>query len=527
MQFRLARRLIGSIAAGLIALQFISLISTGLPLGGQSSALAVAPGHPAIERTWARTDKPVADHDVVRTWMWGPEANTDIVWEPYAESPGGMRQVQYFDKSRMEITQPDDDQQDLWYVTNGLLVTELVSGTIQVGSDTFVPSQPAQVNVAGDPEDSTGPTYATFGPLRGLPAQPDGAFIAQRLHRDGSITIDPLLARYGVTAGLRVTEPGLDHQVASVFVDFMRSTGIVSVDGQLVTDRLFATDFYATGYPIAEPYWANVLLKGVIQDVLIQCFERRCLTYTPSNDPGWEVEAGNVGQHYATWRMSQPTLPTPVTTATTMATATTPATTVPGETPTSTATATATTTPTNTVSATATPTNTAVATNTPANTPTPTTPQGGGNEAGCLNATEAAFLALINEHRADHGRQPLTVSRKLNIAAYNHSLDMGQRRYFGHDTPQPYPAGQTGPRPSDRMDAAGYSGYSTWAENIAGGQSTAQAVFNGWFASSQHNINMLKSTVTQIGIGFVSVPGSPYTYYWTTDFGNGNDGSGC
>src|SRR5690606_18565814 len=29
---------------------------------------------------------------------------------------------------------------------------------------------------------------------------------------------------------------------------------------------------------------------------------RRCLTYTPDNPPGWQVEAGNVGQHYYEWR---------------------------------------------------------------------------------------------------------------------------------------------------------------------------------------------------------------------------------
>jgi hypothetical protein len=34
----------------------------------------------------------------------------------------------------------------------------------------------------------------------------------------------------------------------------------------------------------------------------MQCFERRCLTYTPGNDPAWQVEAGNVGQHYYAWR---------------------------------------------------------------------------------------------------------------------------------------------------------------------------------------------------------------------------------
>src|SRR5690606_4359159 len=28
--------------------------------------------------------------------------------------------------------------------------------------------------------------------------------------------------------------------------------------------------------------------------------------YTPSNDPAWQVEAGNVGQHYYRWRYESP-----------------------------------------------------------------------------------------------------------------------------------------------------------------------------------------------------------------------------
>jgi hypothetical protein len=40
----------------------------------------------------------------------------------------------------------------------------------------------------------------------------------------------------------------------------------------------------------------------VEKDVLVQLFERRVLTYTPSNQAGWQVEMGNVGQHYHSWR---------------------------------------------------------------------------------------------------------------------------------------------------------------------------------------------------------------------------------
>jgi hypothetical protein len=99
----------------------------------------------------------------------------------------------------------------------------------------------------------------------------------------------------------------------------MTSTGTVYEDGAYTTDLLFPNAFYATGFPISEAYWANVKVAGAYQDVLLQCFERRCLTYTPGNQTGWQVEAGNVGQHYERWRYPDgiPTTPTPTATPTT------------------------------------------------------------------------------------------------------------------------------------------------------------------------------------------------------------------
>ena len=41
---------------------------------------------------------------------------------------------------------------------------------------------------------------------------------------------------------------------------------------------------------------------GVEKDVLFQAFERRLLTFTPANDPAYQVEMGNVGLHYVQWR---------------------------------------------------------------------------------------------------------------------------------------------------------------------------------------------------------------------------------
>ena len=275
-----------------------ALVIAGVAL--RDSGAAAPPR--AIQETWSRVDRPVAADKVERTWLWGPQESSFQKSEPYAESPGGKRTVVYFDKSRMEITNPGASQSSAWFVANGLLVVELVSGRMQVGDDTFVSRRPADINVAGDLTDAGGPTYATFGALTSVAPVADGATLIQRVARDGSVTDDPALARFSVVAAYRARAPGIDHQIAAPFWDFMRATGVVYQNGAYEQDSLFANPFYATGYPITEAYWATVTVLGTPQDVLVQCFERRCLTYTPSNPPGWQVEAGNVGQHYYTWR---------------------------------------------------------------------------------------------------------------------------------------------------------------------------------------------------------------------------------
>lgn len=232
--------------------------------------------------------------------MWGPAPFSGVLSEAYRESPGEIRAVQYFDKSRMEISNPSGDPNSIWYVTNGLLVTELASGRMQVGDSEFVDRQPAQINVAGDADDPTGPTYATFQELLDAAPLPADAVITQFIDRSGQIGSDASLMAYGVTATHYV--PETNHRVASVFWEFMNSEGIVFEDGSFVTTTLFLNPFYATGLPISEPYWASVKVAGEYRWVLIQAFERRVLTYTPGNPNGFEVEAGNVGQHYYRWR---------------------------------------------------------------------------------------------------------------------------------------------------------------------------------------------------------------------------------
>ncbi len=248
----------------------------------------------------SQSDFPIAEGKVQRSWVWGPTDGAPH-YEAYADARGGQRIVQYFDKGRMEVNDPSASLTSGWYVTGGRLAWELISGDQQTGDNRFAYRGPAEVPVAGDPANN-GATYATLDPL--LTARPGktGTTVTSRLSTDGTVTTDPNMATFGVTYGTPISATG--HGVASVFTTFLNQTGPMYVSGQFVTASLFNPAFAVTGYPVTEPYWVTVPVGGVQHNVLIQCFERRCLTYTPSNPAGWQVEMGNIGQHYLRWLQS-------------------------------------------------------------------------------------------------------------------------------------------------------------------------------------------------------------------------------
>jgi hypothetical protein len=266
------------------------------------AAAVVDEAEEAFAVTWARTDLPVLEGLVDRTWMWGPDPFTPVITEEYAEHPDGERPVQYFDKARMEVNDPDAPFHELWFVTNGLLVVEMMTGMMQVGHFEFVPREPAGIHIAGDPGWDDTPTYRTYGERMTAPAYAEGAVIINVLDRDGNVSLDGDLGQWNVTAGPLSPETG--HRTASVFWEFMNSEGLIRdrFTNETTTGRLFENPYYATGLPVTEAYWAHIMVDGTAQWVLTQAFERRVLTYTPGNEPGWRVESGNVGLHYYEWR---------------------------------------------------------------------------------------------------------------------------------------------------------------------------------------------------------------------------------
>jgi hypothetical protein len=135
-----------------------------------------------------------------------------------------------------------------------------------------------------------------------------------------------------------------------------------------------------------------------------------------------------------------------------------------------------------------------------------------------FDSEEQAFLALINNYRAQNGRAALTASVNLNRASAWMAKDMATKNYFSHTDSLGRSAGTR----IANCDGLPYNG-----ENIAAGtvKDTAAEAFEMWRNSSGHNANMLNSSYRQIGIARAYVSTSTYSWYWVTDFSTTNDGT--
>ncbi len=128
------------------------------------------------------------------------------------------------------------------------------------------------------------------------------------------------------------------------------------------------------------------------------------------------------------------------------------------------------------------------------------------------DAEEQKLLDLINQYRLANGRSRLAFQTDVNRAAAWLSRDMATKNYFSHTD-------SNGRGMASRLKWCGVS-YTSAAENIAAGQTTAQAVFDAWKRSSGHNTNMLRTGVTAAGIGRAYDANSRYKWYWTLDVTN-------
>src|SRR5512138_228734 len=174
------KRILGTVAA----------LAATTVLAAQTTFAAPAIGNPAFQGVWDRQDRAVAEHISDRSWTWGPAPISESLREQLLEGVEGKRTVQYFDKSRMEINDPTADPNATWYVTNGLLPIELMTGRLQIGFSQFEQRAPARIAAIGDPDQF--PTYADLLHLYQSPGtvNPDdlGKPATGFLNADGSIS---------------------------------------------------------------------------------------------------------------------------------------------------------------------------------------------------------------------------------------------------------------------------------------------------------------------------------------------------
>ncbi len=250
---------------------------------------------PEFKAVYEETELPLLQGRTSRSWVWGP-SGFKIDNEAYEDSPGGKRLIEYFDKGRLELNDPTKASN----VTSGLLAKELMTGQLQLGDAKFESRGPSSLSVAGDPDDVVAPSYADLGLLFDRPAFQIGQVITTFIRPDGVQSGIKSLEDYKVTAVEYAA--GEKHTIANVFKDFLNLEGPVYKNGQTVQGKIFERTYFATGLPLTEPYWTRAKVGGQVKDVLVQGFERRVLTYTPSNEAGFRVEAGNIGRHYYDWR---------------------------------------------------------------------------------------------------------------------------------------------------------------------------------------------------------------------------------
>ncbi len=268
---------------------FASLVPT---VGATPTGFDPTTAQPAVAALWVQLDGGVHYQTAGHTWTLGPIIRA-VATEPYREVPGGARTVYYFDKARVEVTDPSstDPRKNL---TLGLLVRDMVLGVVQIGDQRFISVSPAAIPLAGDLlENDAAPTYAS---LRNLVTFGDRAVERRAPVRLGE-PVTELLQRNGTVLPATITQPDVriafyeaqsGHNIPAVFWDWL--------------GRQPWPWIILTGLPISEPYWVRTRVHGEERLVLVQAFERRVLTYDPQNPEAWRVEWGNVGLHYRVWR---------------------------------------------------------------------------------------------------------------------------------------------------------------------------------------------------------------------------------
>ena len=128
-------------------------------------------------------------------------------------------------------------------------------------------------------------------------------------------------------------------------------------------------------------------------------------------------------------------------------------------------------------------------------------------EDSTADAYVTEVVRLVNAERAKAGLPALSMDRTVNAAAQVRAQEIVLS--FSHTRPN-------GANCFTALREAGVN-YRGAGENIAYGQSSAQAVVNAWMNSEGHRANILNANFTAIGVGHHVRNG---VHYWTQFFVN-------
>jgi len=124
-------------------------------------------------------------------------------------------------------------------------------------------------------------------------------------------------------------------------------------------------------------------------------------------------------------------------------------------------------------------------------------------------------VELINIERQRVGLAPVRSNPALTYAAQRYAEVMADSSCFGHDC---------GSTLGERYAQAGYLDPQAWAENIAAGQLTPDAVMTSWMSSGGHRSNILGDLYQDTGVGLAAT--SSGRFIWVLNLGRPPTGGG-
>jgi len=135
-----------------------------------------------------------------------------------------------------------------------------------------------------------------------------------------------------------------------------------------------------------------------------------------------------------------------------------------------------------------------------------------------LPKTEMAIVEMTNAFRKENALSALKADPRLAAAARAYAKYLAGSGKFAHEA--------DGQKPAQRAEAAGYK-FCFVAENLAmdarrSGFSTrelAEEAISGWKKSPPHRANLLRTGITDVGIGIAKAPDHPGKYVAVQMFG--------